>query len=50
MDYENMGVLERINGLLFGRPYGYTEEEKRKLRALAEDLHLQGLAQDFHIL
>jgi muramoyltetrapeptide carboxypeptidase len=32
MDYENMGVFERIAGLLFGRPYGYTSEEREQLR------------------
>src|SRR3712207_6462215 len=32
MDYENMGVLERIRGLLVGRPYAYTPEERRELR------------------
>ncbi len=32
MDYENMGVLERIGGLLFGRPMGYTEEQREQLR------------------
>ncbi len=34
MDYENMGVLGSINGLIFGRPYGYTNEEKQALRAV----------------
>ena len=32
MDYENMGVLERIAGLLVGRPMKYTDQEKAKLR------------------
>lgn len=32
MDYENMGVLERIRGLLVGRPYAYSPEERRELR------------------
>jgi muramoyltetrapeptide carboxypeptidase LdcA involved in peptidoglycan recycling len=32
MDYENMGVLERLRGLLVGRPMRYTEEAKRELR------------------
>ena len=31
MDYENMGVLEKISGLLFGRPMRYTPSEKREL-------------------
>ena len=31
MDYENMGVFGRIRGLLFGRPYGYTQEEREQL-------------------
>ena len=29
MDYESMGAFERISGLLFGRPYGYSPEEPR---------------------
>jgi muramoyltetrapeptide carboxypeptidase LdcA involved in peptidoglycan recycling len=28
MDYENMGVLEQISGLILGRPYGMTPEQK----------------------
>ena len=32
MDYENMGVLERLNGLLFGRPMKYSDAEKEELR------------------
>lgn len=32
MDYENMGVLEKINGLLVGRPMDYSDEEKQQLR------------------
>jgi muramoyltetrapeptide carboxypeptidase LdcA involved in peptidoglycan recycling len=32
MDYENMGVLEKLKGLLVGRPMRYTDEEKRKFR------------------
>jgi muramoyltetrapeptide carboxypeptidase LdcA involved in peptidoglycan recycling len=31
MDYENMGVLEQLQGLLFGRPMGYTVEQKQEL-------------------
>ena len=31
MDYENMGVFEKISGLLFGRPMRYTPSEKREL-------------------
>ena len=31
MDYENMGALGRIRGLLFGRPYGYAPEEREQL-------------------
>ena len=31
MDYENMGVFAEIRGLLFGRPYGYTAEEREQL-------------------
>lgn len=32
MDYENMGVLERLRGLLVGRPMGYTPEQRQELR------------------
>lgn len=32
MDYENMGVFERIRGLLFGRPMFYEPEERQQLR------------------
>jgi len=32
MDYENMGVLQRLKGLIVGRPMRYTEEEKQQLR------------------
>ena len=31
MDYENMGVLRQIRGLLFARPYGYSEAERQLL-------------------
>jgi muramoyltetrapeptide carboxypeptidase LdcA involved in peptidoglycan recycling len=34
MDYEVMGVLARIRGLLVGRPMHYTDEEKRALHAV----------------
>jgi muramoyltetrapeptide carboxypeptidase len=27
MDYENMGVFDRIHGLVFGRPYGYPDDD-----------------------
>jgi muramoyltetrapeptide carboxypeptidase len=32
MDYENMGVLQSLTGLLVGRPMRYTEVEKQQLR------------------
>lgn len=32
MDYENMGVLERLSAMLFGRPMRYSDEEKEELR------------------
>ncbi len=32
MDYENMGVFERITGMLVGRPFGYAVSEKEDLR------------------
>lgn len=32
MDYQNMGVFERLNGLLVGRPMRYSLAEKQALR------------------
>jgi muramoyltetrapeptide carboxypeptidase LdcA involved in peptidoglycan recycling len=32
MDYENMGVLHDIRGLLVGRPMRYTEQQRQQLR------------------
>jgi muramoyltetrapeptide carboxypeptidase LdcA involved in peptidoglycan recycling len=32
MDYENMGVFDRLAGLLVGRPMAYTAEERQALR------------------
>lgn len=32
MDYENMGVLRRLKGLMVGRPMRYNDEEKGQLR------------------
>jgi len=32
MDYENMGVLAQLNGLLVGRPMGYSDEQRQELR------------------
>jgi muramoyltetrapeptide carboxypeptidase LdcA involved in peptidoglycan recycling len=37
MDYENMGILEQIQGLLVGRPMRYTDEEKEQLREVIVD-------------
>jgi muramoyltetrapeptide carboxypeptidase LdcA involved in peptidoglycan recycling len=34
MDYENMGVLGCISGLLFANPYGYTDAARQELRAV----------------
>lgn len=31
MDYENMGVLAQISGLLMARPFGYSDEERARL-------------------
>lgn len=31
MDYENMGVFEQIAGLIFARPYGYSDRDKVRL-------------------
>jgi muramoyltetrapeptide carboxypeptidase LdcA involved in peptidoglycan recycling len=32
MDYENMGVLQKLRGMLVGRPMRYSEAEKEELR------------------
>jgi muramoyltetrapeptide carboxypeptidase LdcA involved in peptidoglycan recycling len=34
MDYENMGVFDQINGLLFARPMRYSGEQKAQLREI----------------
>ncbi len=31
MDYQNMGVFDRIAGLVVARPYGYTDAETTRL-------------------
>jgi muramoyltetrapeptide carboxypeptidase LdcA involved in peptidoglycan recycling len=33
-DYDNMGVLGRLRGLLVGRPMRYTDEQKQHVRAV----------------
>jgi muramoyltetrapeptide carboxypeptidase LdcA involved in peptidoglycan recycling len=37
MDYENMGVLQSISGLLVGRPMRYTEQQRQQLRDVVLD-------------
>ena len=37
MDYENMGVLGELSGLLFGRPMEYSDGEKEELRRVILD-------------
>ena len=37
MDYENMGVLEMLRGMLVGRPKCYSAEEKAELREVILD-------------
>jgi muramoyltetrapeptide carboxypeptidase LdcA involved in peptidoglycan recycling len=37
MDYENMDVLARINGLLFANPYGYTDAARAELREVIRE-------------
>jgi muramoyltetrapeptide carboxypeptidase LdcA involved in peptidoglycan recycling len=37
MDYENMGVLGQIRGLLFANPYGYTDDERLAVRRVILD-------------
>ena len=36
-DYENMGVLGRLRGMLVGRPLGYTTAEKAELRRVVRE-------------
>ena len=31
MDYENMGVLGQIAGMVFARPYGYSDDDRKRL-------------------
>ena len=37
MDYQNMGVLDQISGLLFGRPMRYSPSEKQDLHQVLLD-------------
>jgi muramoyltetrapeptide carboxypeptidase len=37
MDYENMGVLRDIRGLLVGRPMKYTDQQRQQLRDVVLD-------------
>ena len=37
MDYENLGILADLSGLLFGRPMAYSDAEKEELRAVIMD-------------
>jgi muramoyltetrapeptide carboxypeptidase len=37
MDYENMGVFDRIEALLVGRPMRYSEEQRQQLRDVVLD-------------
>ncbi|MBA3275937.1 MAG: LD-carboxypeptidase, partial [Chloroflexia bacterium] len=34
MDYENMGVFDQITGLIFARPYGYSDDDKARLHEI----------------
>ena len=34
MDYQNMGVFEKIQGLIVGRSMSYSDEEKQSLREI----------------
>lgn len=47
MDYENMGVLRQICGLLFARPYGYSEAERQLLHRVIRE---RTKAYDFPII
>jgi muramoyltetrapeptide carboxypeptidase LdcA involved in peptidoglycan recycling len=37
LDYENMGVLERLRGMIVGRPKDYSSDEKAELREVLLD-------------
>ena len=37
MDYENMGILRQVRGLLFGRPMRYSQSEKQELHRVILD-------------
>ncbi|MBT8462197.1 MAG: LD-carboxypeptidase, partial [Gemmatimonadetes bacterium] len=37
MDYDNMGVLDEISGLLVGRPMYYSDDEKAALREVIRE-------------
>ena len=47
MDYQNMGVLEQIRGLLFGRPMRYSPPEKHELHQVLLD---RSSAYDFPVV
>lgn len=47
MDYQNMGVFDRIAGLLVGRPMRYSKEQKAQLR---EVVRLRTVAYRFPVL
>jgi muramoyltetrapeptide carboxypeptidase len=36
-DYENMGVLDQIRGLIFARPYGYTDNDRHDLHEVIRE-------------
>jgi muramoyltetrapeptide carboxypeptidase LdcA involved in peptidoglycan recycling len=37
MDYENMGILEQLGGMLVGRPMFYSDEEREALRQVVAE-------------
>lgn len=37
-NYGTQGILHKVNGLLLGRPKGYTVEEKKELKGIVENL------------
>jgi muramoyltetrapeptide carboxypeptidase len=36
-DYENMGVFDQIGGMMIGRPYGYTAEDRLRLHQVIRE-------------
>jgi len=42
MGYENLGVFDQIRGLVFARPYGYADDDKRRLHDVVVERTAKG--------